>query len=497
MKKLNKALSLLLTLLMIVFSSATCAFAASASTTKTTTTTSTTAASKTTTAAKKSQTTTATSTTTATTAKTQTAKISAGNEIVTSYNDPKGRVLCVAHQGDPRNFPENSLEGVQSCISMGVDIVEVDVQRTKDGQFVLMKDKDLSRMCTTTDGKSEATARVSEETLADLLKFYYLRAQHGGATAASTEYQIATLKDAIKACKGKCMLMINGGFAYASEINTLARSLGATDYVIIKKAADTSKIQSFKSSAGLPVCHICAYYSKSTSDMSAKKYVSTALEAGADSVQLVSDKSYDSIFRNSVLRKFETGRAFVSMTSLSQCGGKQDREQGWSELIDDGYSMIETDYPQELVDYITRTENARTKLSSLITQAQSIDTDNYSDESAKALKASLKSAQETAAKGCVSYNSIDSARYALQESIDSLETGPEKTSSNAGIIAIVIIVIIAAAAAVILILRYKNKKNRGRPGDGTGTKSRKNKYKSSPAYTAPPEDDDHEFDDLR
>ena len=33
-------------------------------------------------------------------------------------------VLVVAHRGDWRNFPENSLEGIENAIKMGVDIVE-------------------------------------------------------------------------------------------------------------------------------------------------------------------------------------------------------------------------------------------------------------------------------------------------------------------------------------------------------------------------------------
>ena len=60
-------------------------------------------------------------------------------------------VLVVAHRGDWRNFPENSLEGIENAIKMGVDIVELDVQRTQDGVLILMHDETLNR--TTTGGK--------------------------------------------------------------------------------------------------------------------------------------------------------------------------------------------------------------------------------------------------------------------------------------------------------------------------------------------------------
>ena len=57
-----------------------------------------------------------------------------------------GIPLVVAHKGDWRNFPENSLLGINSCINMGVDIIEVDFNVTKDGVPVLLHDTNLRRM---------------------------------------------------------------------------------------------------------------------------------------------------------------------------------------------------------------------------------------------------------------------------------------------------------------------------------------------------------------
>lgn len=45
-------------------------------------------------------------------------------------------VLVAAHRGDWRNACENSLEAIENAIRMGVDIVEVDLARTKDGHLI-------------------------------------------------------------------------------------------------------------------------------------------------------------------------------------------------------------------------------------------------------------------------------------------------------------------------------------------------------------------------
>jgi hypothetical protein len=63
--------------------------------------------------------------------------------------------------GDWRNDPENSLQSLKRAAVLGVDIVEMDLKRTKDGQLVLMHDKTLDR---TTTGSGP----VSDHTLGEL-----------------------------------------------------------------------------------------------------------------------------------------------------------------------------------------------------------------------------------------------------------------------------------------------------------------------------------------
>lgn len=47
-------------------------------------------------------------------------------------------VLVVAHRADWRNAPENSVQAIRNCIEMGVDMVEIDLKKTKDGHLIFM-----------------------------------------------------------------------------------------------------------------------------------------------------------------------------------------------------------------------------------------------------------------------------------------------------------------------------------------------------------------------
>lgn len=67
------------------------------------------------------------------------------------------RVTNVAHRGASALAPENTLAALRAAITVGADMVEVDVQRTKDGALVLMHDTTLAR---TTDAKRRLPGRA-------------------------------------------------------------------------------------------------------------------------------------------------------------------------------------------------------------------------------------------------------------------------------------------------------------------------------------------------
>ena len=60
-----------------------------------------------------------------------------------------GKVLRIGHRGAAGHAPENTLASVEKAISLGADLVEVDVQRTSDGHLVIIHDKRVDR---TTNG---------------------------------------------------------------------------------------------------------------------------------------------------------------------------------------------------------------------------------------------------------------------------------------------------------------------------------------------------------
>ena len=57
------------------------------------------------------------------------------------------RPLNIAHQGGEDEFPSNTMFAYKSALAIGADMLELDVNITKDGQNVVMHDTHLGRMC--------------------------------------------------------------------------------------------------------------------------------------------------------------------------------------------------------------------------------------------------------------------------------------------------------------------------------------------------------------
>ena len=111
--------------------------------------------------------------------------------VAAALKDPKSQYLVVvSHRGDWRNYPENSLPAIESVIRMGVDMMELDLKKTKDGVLVLMHDGTLDR---TSTGKG----KVSDYTYEELQEFDLKRA-HGIAIPG---LKIPTLRQAWKCAR--------------------------------------------------------------------------------------------------------------------------------------------------------------------------------------------------------------------------------------------------------------------------------------------------------
>ena len=147
-------------------------------------------------------------------------------------NPTSKQVLVVSHRADWRNYPENSMEAINSAIEMGVDILEIDIQCTADSQLILMHDSKIDR---TTTGKG----RVSEMTLDSIQQF---KLKNG--VNIRTRYHIPTLREVLLACKGKVLINLDKADRYFDLVVPLLEETGTTRQIIMKGRRPANEVDS-------------------------------------------------------------------------------------------------------------------------------------------------------------------------------------------------------------------------------------------------------------
>jgi glycerophosphoryl diester phosphodiesterase len=137
--------------------------------------------------------------------------------------------IVVAHRGDSRHCPENTLAAFRAARAAGVAMQEFDVQRTRDGVLVCLHDADLDR---TTDAATVLGpgALVGQTTWAELQRLdagSWHSPQHRGE-------RIPRLADALPAMLPACVPVIEQKSGSAADYVAELQRLGVLEHCILQ-----------------------------------------------------------------------------------------------------------------------------------------------------------------------------------------------------------------------------------------------------------------------
>lgn len=269
-------------------------------------------------------------------------------KIVAEINNPKSKKVIVAsHRGDWRNHPENSIPAMKSAIDMGVDIIEIDLALTKDSALVVCHDRTLDR---TTTGKG----LISEWTL-DSIKNLTLRNGHGGPT----QLHMPTLREALLACKDRAVINIDKGYQYYDMVIAETDALGMTDQVLIKGNKPLKKVAKKLASHKNKMIYMPIIdYTKKGAQELADGYLASGITPVAYEVVW---PVYSPEVQATLKKILASGaKLWVNALWASHNAGLCDDEAIYSgnpakvygELLKTGASMVQTDRPQLLIQYL-------------------------------------------------------------------------------------------------------------------------------------------------
>lgn len=256
------------------------------------------------------------------------------------------KVLVVAHRGDWRYAPENSIAGIEHSIKVGVDVVELDLQLTRDSVLIIMHDATLNR---TTTGKG----RVSEWTL-DSIKTLKLK----NGAGIHSKHRVPTLEEALLAAKGKVLVNLDKADRYLDLVVPVLEKTGTTKQIIMK--------------GGRPAESVIASYGDLLDEILympiVNLYKDDARQIMEGHMALLKPCAYELTYRTDdeldyplQLREDLSGKALLWYNTLwdTLCGGHdddlalEDPDAAYGFLIDTlGATIIQTDRAEYLLSYL-------------------------------------------------------------------------------------------------------------------------------------------------
>ena len=269
-------------------------------------------------------------------------------------------VWVAAHRGDWIYAPENSIPALEHAIFFGADMIETDVRLTKDGKIIMMHDYSVDR---TTDGKGT----IADLTLAEIQKLR-LRNNFGGMT----DLKVPTLEEYIQVAKDKILLYLDKagydlpGHESGHLVKELLKVLKAHDaleqsvFVLDWPYAKAKEIfgEDLEKVIYVPVIE------EKIPNLGA--YVDEYIEKLSPVAFQFRMASLDSETYRQLPKVLESGsKAFVAATWAEHTANHNDiisiferPSAGWGWLLEQGFTVLETNYPKDLIDYL-KVENRR------------------------------------------------------------------------------------------------------------------------------------------
>ena len=268
-----------------------------------------------------------------------------------------GHVFVVAHRACWRETAENSIAAIEACIQDGVDMVELDIRATRDGEIVLMHDETVDR---TTNGRG----RVEDLALTEF-RSLKLKSGAGGEHAVLDPRDLSppTLREALLAAKGEILVNIDAKAELYDEVFRIVDETGTGGQVLMKMRAAPDAPQ-LVNAAFLGRALFMPVIVQCDDSKEEARFCASGLDPLVDDYMAFNPIAFEIVYTqdefllSGVDAMRTRGRIWVNTLRPQFSAGRTDDravvnpDNVWGWLLDKGVSMIQTDYPIELLRYL-------------------------------------------------------------------------------------------------------------------------------------------------
>lgn len=265
------------------------------------------------------------------------------------------RVWVAGHRCDWIYAMENSTEALKNAIRMGIDIAETDVRLTKDDRVIMMHDATIDR---TTDGQGA----ILDMTLDEIKQFHLRSVNYGGRT----DSPIPTLEDFIDIARGKILLYLDKagyeipgkpeGYMVQRVLKILEEKNALEEAIFVLEWPYEKAKRIFGDKLDKVI------YCPAISDRipNVAEYVDEWISKHNPVMYQFRMKTLETAVYQQLPKVLDAGaKAFVAATWPEHTANHDDLvsifenpSNGWGWLLEQGFRVIETNYPRDLIRYL-------------------------------------------------------------------------------------------------------------------------------------------------
>ena len=291
-----------------------------------------------------------------------------------------GAFVAAHRSGNGTLGPENSVLSISNCISKGIDIIEIDLARSRDGIYFVFHDRTLE---VTTDVETKFPARpqlfVTKNNDTLLLQYPVSaftskeistlnlreRTRNEGEAAASgsqgitTDLRVPTLEEILKLTKGKILIrldkwddnLIRGNVP--KEIAELVAEQNMFDQTLFSGRQTVEDVKALFDQYYLMVSFMPYLSSQDSADFLAAWRNTSLHRIKVSGYRIKITDENDSVAFNYLrqVRGEDKKCIYIAANVPAQSANKGDNREGWMWLFKYA-DFVETDKPEEMIAFI-------------------------------------------------------------------------------------------------------------------------------------------------
>ncbi|MDN3667580.1 glycerophosphodiester phosphodiesterase family protein [Algibacter miyuki] len=252
------------------------------------------------------------------------------DRILIDFHDNK-HVLVASHRAAHQEYPENSIKAIEECIRLGVDIVELDLRQTKDGEIIVMHDSTVDR---TTNGNG----RVDDLNWNDLQNLNLI------FKGKETNEKIPSFEDVLKVTKEKILIDVD---FKANSIDAISKT-----YALIEEYGMESQVLFYLYDyEKIPLLRSMNSKIKIMPRAYNKKDIKRIFKYDGIYITHIDESFYKAPLMEKMI--LQGSRVWINALGKYDDMEKHKEKSGFDKLLEKKYiNVIQTDFPEELLQYL-------------------------------------------------------------------------------------------------------------------------------------------------